>query len=327
MSQHVSRMENKTPVDPWLLGPENSVTSSSECAPSDYEQEQEDPEVAKSFDQHGSSAPLSSTSGSGNMGEEASFSECSETVPSEFCTSEKTPSLLKHFNAIGKSIATQTVGPIPKNLQAIRRQLQQLPKMPRSDKPEFKKPIADLSALFENLEMSNDTYNHSIRDLRLHLCLCMSVKLPGMSSGFGLLDEVDDEHPLPDSTSGSSTSTRVLKLLEDRYQTSYKELDLMVTQSLQILKSWLRENNVTNPQELSTLIGKAQALQGEQHQNVLHMIRIVCHQQQLKWAEESSNYHKRKLEEAVKQGYEFALPPESENSETGDAYILVQPWT
>ncbi|KAH7478381.1 hypothetical protein FOMA001_g9767 [Fusarium oxysporum f. sp. matthiolae] len=237
--------------------------------------------------------------------------------------SVKLARLLNHLNALGKGIATQTVCPIPENLQAIRRQLQQLPKMPRFKKHEFRKPIAELSTLFENIEMSNDTYNLSIHDLRLHLYHCLSFKPPGMSSGFGLLDEVDDEHPLPDSTSGSSRSTHVLKLLEDQHQTYYKELDLMVTRSLQILKSWLRENNATNLQELSTHIGKAQTLQGGKHQNVLHMISIVCHQQLLKWAEQNSNYHKRKLEEAVEQGYEFALQPGSGNSETGDPYVMV----
>ncbi|RKL09836.1 hypothetical protein BFJ70_g16603 [Fusarium oxysporum] len=228
--------------------------------------------------------------------------------------SVKLARLIDELNKLGDGIATQTVRPTAENLLTCRRQLQQLRSMPHSKKHGFETPIAELSTLFEKIGMSNDTYNRSINDLRLHLYRCLSFKLPSMSTGFGLLDEVDDEHPPSDSTSGSSTSTDVLKLLGQQNQICSEQLNLKVTQSLQILQSRLEENNATNPQELSMLIHNAQALQGGRHQNVLHTTSIVYHQQMLKWAEKSSVYHRQMLEMEVKQGKWFLLEPESENS-------------
>ncbi|SCN81994.1 unnamed protein product [Fusarium fujikuroi] len=89
ISQFVSTMRNQTPTNPWRFRPKGESSSSKWAC--DYEQEQEDPEVAESSDRHGSSAPLSSTFGLGMDEGEASPSKFSENAPFELCISEETP--------------------------------------------------------------------------------------------------------------------------------------------------------------------------------------------------------------------------------------------
>ncbi|SCN81998.1 uncharacterized protein FFE2_04891 [Fusarium fujikuroi] len=226
--------------------------------------------------------------------------------------SVKLAHLIDELNKLG----VQTVRPTTKNLQNYRRQLQHLGSMPHFKEHGFKEPIAELSTLIDRIGRSNDTYNRSINYLRLHLYHGLSFNLPSMSDRFGLLDEVDDEHPPSDSPSGSSTSTDMLKLLEQRNQTYSEKLNLMVTQSMQILQSRLEENNATNSQELSMLIQRAQALQDVRHQNLLYAASIVYHQQMLKWGETSSAHHGQMLERAIGECDWFLLAPESEKSQS-----------
>ncbi|KAL5597843.1 hypothetical protein FOBRF1_011636 [Fusarium oxysporum] len=222
--------------------------------------------------------------------------------------SVKLARLIDELNKLG----VQTVRPTAENLPTHRRQLQQFGSMPHSKEDGFKKPIEDLSTLFEKIERSNNTYNRAINYLRLHLYHGLSFSLLSMSDGFGLLDEVDDEHPPPDSPS----STDMLKLLDQRNQTNSAQLELMVTKSMQILQSRLEENNATYSQELSMLIGNAQGLQGIRHQNLLHAASIVYHQQMLKWGETRSAHHGKMLEVAIGDCNLFLLAPESENSQS-----------
>ncbi|RKK77089.1 hypothetical protein BFJ71_g16817 [Fusarium oxysporum] len=472
ISQFVSTMKNQTPINRWRLEPENSDTSSSEWAPSDYEEEQEDPEVAESSDQHGSSAPLPPTFGSANMGEgEASPSEYSETVPSELRTSEKTltpgaarpglpvqqPAYFAHLvpsttplsdserslalkllmslstlvdasspnyvnpkqlyneaakcqllqliqsyikllcerfdlsprlpiaggiaqylpiykilreevqskgtrleplhlneevgdhvldkelpdgewalSAInnGKFLAdhgcyydivldespyikisvklarllddlnklkAQTVLPTAENLSTHRRELQQLRSMPRSEERGFEEPIKDISALLDDIERLNNTYNRLINYLRLHLYR-------------------GDEHPPSESPSNSSIMTRRFKLLEQRVQTDFKKLDDEVTQSMQILQSRLKENDVTNWPELSIRIHHAQVLQSGRRQYLSHAASILYHQRMLRRGGTSSAHHRKRLEGAIEDCDQFLLEPESGEDEE---YVMI----
>ncbi|PNP77899.1 hypothetical protein FNYG_08625 [Fusarium nygamai] len=158
-------------------------------------------------------------------------------------------------------LKVQTVCPTAEYLPTHRLKLQQLRSMPRSKEDCFDKPIKDLSALFEDIERSNNTYNRQINYVRLQLYRGLSFNFAIMSDGFGLLDEVDDEHPPSESPSGSSIPTAKLEKLEQRVQKDSEKLKNMATQSIQILQSRLKENNATECPELSDLIRHAQITQ------------------------------------------------------------------
>ncbi|KAG4268346.1 hypothetical protein FPRO04_12452 [Fusarium proliferatum] len=214
-------------------------------------------------------------------------------------------------------LKVQTVRTTAEYLPTHRLQLQQLRSMPRSEDC-FDKPIKNLSALFEDIGGSNNTYNRQINSLRLHLCRGLSFDLDITLDGFGLLDEVDDKHPPSEFPSNSSMMTRRLKFLEQRVQRDLEKLDDEVTQSMHILQSRLKDNDVANWPQLSIHIHRAQILQSQRRQYLSHATSILYHQQMLKRGETSSAHHRKMLKGAIEDCDQFLLVPEEV-----DGYVMV----